>query len=158
MSNTVHLNGYLLVDCDSEYTFHKQIISTSDRLNKTVPVHENDIFIATGWGTAYTISTVIKWQSEIYNRKVNPLIYFIQYYEPGFYAWSSRYLMVESTYNLDIRTFAIFNSTLLREFFNKNNYKFEKEWSFDPSLNEKLLTHLKSLPSTVKKEKANTCL
>lgn len=72
--------------------------------------------MATGWWTAYTIIPVMHWQQETYRTPLHKLIYFIQDYEPGFYAWSSRYLMADSTYKSDVPTIGIFNSGLLYEF------------------------------------------
>jgi len=70
------------------------------------------------------------------------LIYFIQDYEPGFYQWSSRYLMANSTYKNDVRTIGVFNSKMLYSFFKKHDYSFEQEYYFDPVLNEKLRNNL----------------
>lgn len=153
LKTTVSRPGYFLVDSTSDYSFSKQIISFADRAKKTISVHEKDVFMATGWWTAYTISQVLKWQSQTYHTTLLPLVYFIQDYEPGFYPWSSRYLMADSTYHMDIPTLAIFNSTLLQNFFKQNGYVFEREWSFDPSLNEKLLGYLQSYTNPIQKKK-----
>ena len=63
---------------------------------------------------------------------MKPVVYFIQDYEPGFYPWSSRYLMADSTYRSELPMIAIFNSKLLYDFFKSNGYKFEQEYYFDP--------------------------
>ena len=129
---------YRLVSCEEDSDTNLQLISFSDRYGRNIPVCENDLFMATGWWTAYNIKNVIEWQNKVYDVKNNPLIYFIQDFEPGFYPWSSRYLLADSTYRLSIPTIAIFNSFLLKEYFEENNYLFSKSWSFNPSLNEKL--------------------
>lgn len=119
-----------------------QIVPYCNRLNESFPVGENDIFIATGWWTAYSIIPIIKWQAETYNKPKNPLIYLIQDYEPGFYQWSSRHVMAESTYKSDIPVIAVFNTTLLKDYFLQKNYKFFREYSFEPCLNKVLKSFL----------------
>lgn len=138
----VDMAGFTVVSHERDATsVAKQIISYANRYHQTVPVAENDIFMATGWWTAYTILPVIRWQMEEYGRE-HPLLYFIQDYEPGFYAWSSRYLMADSTYRSDVPVISVFNSGLLYEFFQKNGYHFYKEHYFEPVLNEKLKEEL----------------
>lgn len=106
-------------------------------------ISENDIFIATAWWTAYNIAPLIEWQKEAYGlKKIKPLIYLIQDFEPGFYKWSSRYVLAESTYKLKVPTFAIFNSKELKEYFGKQDFHFAKEYYFDPVLNDTLKKHL----------------
>jgi len=118
LDTTIALDGYTLIDSSEDSCLSKQLVGFSDRHNKTIPVAENDIFIATGWWTAYGIVSVIRWQTMNYNINLHKLIYFIQDYEPGFYAWSSRYLMADSTYRInDIDTIAIFNSKQLKDYF-----------------------------------------
>lgn len=149
INTSVQLEDYVVVTQDKSSEQKKQIVPYADRYNKSIPVHEADIFLATGWWTAYTIASVIEEQKKYYQKECNPLIYFIQDYEPGFYAWSSRYLMADSTYRLDIPTIAIFNSNLLRDYFQKSGYEFEKEYSFDPILNENLRKYLIEKQGTV---------
>nr|MCR5608450.1 hypothetical protein [Lachnospiraceae bacterium] len=138
----VEMDGYEIVSNKKDSTASKQIVVFSQRYNETIPVGKNDIFMATGWWTAYTILPVIKWQEVTYGVK-NKLIYFIQDYEPGFYKWSSHYLLADSTYKTNkADIIAIFNSKLLYEFFKENKYKFAYEYYFEPSLNDKLKDYL----------------
>lgn len=84
----------------------------------------------------------------------NPFIYFIQDYEPGFYPWSTRYLLADSTYRSDRKQIAVFNSGLLYEFFRENKYSFYREYAFEPVLNaglKKVL--LENEGKTIKKKK-----
>lgn len=156
LENTILVDEYNLVNTDIESTDKRQLISFGDRYGKTIPVAKKDIFVATAWWTAYNIVPVIKWQKKFYKDSLsNKLIYFIQDYEPGFYPWSSRYLMADSTYQLDIETIAIFNSKQLEEFFNNNKYKykFKFKYSFSPSLNENLLKFLMDNKDKFKRKK-----
>lgn len=145
--------GYCLVKSEDDSAERLQIVAFSDRYAKTIPVEKNDIFVATGWWTAYVIREVMYWQKNIYDMEMKPLIYLIQDYEPGFYAWSSRYLLADSTYRMDIPTWAVMNSSLLRKYFQKNDYNFAKVWHFEPVLNAKLSSILKNTPSVVAKKK-----
>lgn len=128
-----------------------QIIPFNNRDNRTLPVGKHDVFMATSWWTAYFAQNIIEWQADAYGVK-NKMIYFIQDYEPGFYAWSSRYILADSTYKAPVDIVAVFNSKLLEEFFKKNSYKFFKEYYFEPKLNSTLKARLMTL-STVKKER-----
>ncbi len=143
---------YMVVNADEDKDIPYQVLPMADRHGKTFPVAENDVFIATGWWTAYTIADVIRWQKETYGSS-HPLVYMIQDYEPGFYPWSSRYMMADSTYRLDIPVYAVMNSQLLRQFFDEKGYRFAKTWSFDPKLNEALLEFLPAQGTVVPKKK-----
>ena len=151
--SSVAPKDYNIISSDDDSSESLQLVAFNFRHEKTIPVRQNDIFMATGWWTAYTIKDVIKWQSQVYTQKTNPLIYMIQDYEPGFYPWSSRYMMAESTYNMDIPIYAVINSELLREFLDKNGYKFEKSWAFEPVLNDKLATFLPKDGTAINKKK-----
>ncbi|WP_051598557.1 glycosyltransferase [Selenomonas ruminantium] len=134
--------NYISVSANDDFKFSKQIVPFADRFNKTIPVRDKDIFIATGWWTAYNIKSLLEWQAEVYQQDVNPLIYMIQDYEPGFYSWSSRHALADSTYKMDLPVYAVINSSLLHEFLQIRGYKFAKEWSFEPHINEKLAEFL----------------
>lgn len=146
-------NGYNIINSWDDSNKKRQLVAFSDRYEKTIPVAENDVFVATGWWTAYTIREVMYWQKEIYGVNLQPLIYLVQDYEPGFYPWSSRYMLADSTYRLDVPTWAVVNSSLLREYFERNDYQFEKVWHFEPVLNTNLATALKQAPDVVTKKK-----
>ena len=148
----VGLSDYEIISCEEDSDKKYQIIPMADRSGCTIPVSSHDIFVATGWWTAYVISDVYKWQSKTYHAE-NPLIYIIQDYEPGFYPWSSRYVLADSTYCLDIPTYAVFNSELLKNHFDLNGYKFEKSWTFSPILNNKIKKFLPEDGTIIDKKK-----
>ena len=151
--NTVTSDEYRLVSADKTSSASLQLVSFNDRHGKTLPVRKNDIFVTTAWWTAYNIRNVMDWQHQVYQMKQNPMIYLIQDYEPGFYPWSSRYLLADSTYRMNFPIYAIFNSNLLRDFFIKNEYSFAKFWSFEPVLNEKLAAYLPLEKQEIDKKK-----
>jgi len=136
--NAVSLKGYQVVACDKDSSLPKQIIDCHHRAGKTIPIGKNDIFVATAWWTAYNFFPVINWQKKYFSVYPKPLIYLIQDYEPGFYPFSSRYVMADSTYKSEIPTIAVFNSQILYDFFKKQGYSFEQEYFFDPVLNKNL--------------------
>lgn len=145
--------GYRIVKSESDSSEPLQLVAFNDRANKTIPVRERDVFVTTAWWTAYTIYNVMEWQAKTYQKPVHPLIYIIQDYEPGFYPWSSRYMMADSTYRFATPTYAIINSKLLKEFFDHNGYSFAKSWYFEPMLNKKLAAYLPKEQKTVTKKK-----
>ena len=142
---------YVEVSPNTESEEKYQIIPFVDRANSTIPVGEGDIFVATGWWTAYTIREAILWQKKMFGCE-HPLLYMVQDYEPGFYPWSSRYLMAESTYHFEFPTFAVINSGLLRDFLENHNCRFAKSWCFEPVLNPVLKKYL-PLEGEIEKKK-----
>jgi hypothetical protein len=133
----VDLQDYKLIESDQNEIFPKQIVPFANRHGKTLSVGEKDIFIATAWWTAYNITTVINWQEMQYGVS-NKIIYLIQDFEPGFYPWSSRYLLAESTYKDKPPKIALFNSRVLYDYFMRNNIKFDASYYFEPVLNKTL--------------------
>lgn len=136
-------------DCDDRH----QIVPYNSRSNESIPVSENDIFVFTGWWTAYCTQIAYAKYEREEGIKPNQFIYFIQDYEPGFYPWSTRYLLADSTYRSDYKQIAVFNSNLLYEFFKKEGYSFHKEYFFDPVLNAGLKKVLVSHEGQVIKKK-----
>lgn len=142
LKETISLDDYVLVDSNKHSNDKHQLVDMTVRDDRTLEVGSNDIFMATSWWSAYILEALIKWQSSNYNQSVKPLIYFIQDFEPGFYAWSSKYVMAESTYKMDIPIYAILNSKQLFDYFNSMGYSFEKSWYFEPVINSKLKDYL----------------
>ena len=147
---------------DEEYTFVNacddiedaaQIVSYSGRSAYGIPVSQRDYFIFTGWWTAHCAQEAFAFWEKETGIRPNPFIYFIQDYEPGFYAWSSRYLLADATYKSKYKQIAIFNTKLLQEYFHNNQYSFYQEYAFEPVLNEQLKVKLYQLSSSVMKKK-----
>lgn len=152
LNESIDLPSFTLVNNDEDIIVDKQIVSFSKRKDLTIPVAKNDIFIATAWWTAYNFSDIIRWQKRVYGVN-NKLIYLIQDFEPCFYAWSSRYLLSDSTYKSDVPTIAVFNSHELKDYFDNNNYHFDMSYCFDPVINESLKKYLIKNSRTVKRKK-----
>lgn len=146
--------GYEFVSMDRDSSAPYQIVSIGVRDGKTVPVSSKDWFVCTSWWSAYCLQ-------EEYERikaseggfLANPIMYLIQDYEPGFYAWSSRYLLAESTYRSFFPTLAVFNSKELKNHFDSLGYEFECSYVFNPFLNGSLLKRLNELGGEVGKRR-----
>lgn len=132
---------------------NKQVIFLSD-LNNELKVREKDIFLCTSWDTAYCCDKIIEWKKEKFGEEYAKKIYLIQDYEPGFYAWSTEYLLAESTYkNNVVKTIALFNSKELIDFFELRGYSFYQKEFFTPCLNEELAKYLNSNRSIKRKKR-----
>ena len=144
---------YTYVKASKDSDARHQIVGYSDRYMQSIPVSENDYFMFTGWWTAYCAQEAYLEFTKETGIKPNKVINFIQDYEPGFYPWSSRYLLADSTYRNEYPQLAVFNSKLLHEFFMQNGYSFYKEYEFDPVLNGKLKEILEKNFGKVNKKK-----
>lgn len=128
---------YHIVSCDDPDQAGQLIIPFNDRYNRSIPVARHDIFIATSWWTAYNGFRTLSWQDSVYNCYA-PLVYIIQDFEPGFYPWSSQYLLADSTYRSKYDTYAVFNSMFLANYFTDHHYSFNRIYSFEPQLHDRL--------------------
>lgn len=144
---------YTYVKASKDSDARHQIVGYSDRYMQSIPVSKNDYFMFTGWWTAYCAQEAYLEFTKETGIKPNKFINFIQDYEPGFYPWSSRYLLADSTYRNEYPQLAVFNSKLLHEFFIQNGYSFYKEYEFDPVLNGKLKEILEKNFGKVNKKK-----
>lgn len=116
----------------------RQIVALPEGRDHCLSVCSGDLFVATIWYTAYAAQRLIVRQSQHFKQPAQPMVYFIQDYEPGFYPFSSQYLLARSTYEYNGPTVAIFNSDLLRQYFHSWNHRFDREYSFQLRMNEKL--------------------
>lgn len=114
------------------------ILNAHPDFGRTLPVHAGDVFMATAWWTAHIGFPVLDWQDATFG--VPPggprrLLYLIQDYEPGFYAWSSRHALAEATYRHGERTLAVFNTQILADYFAREGYRFAVSHVLEPRLN-----------------------
>ncbi|MDT8380073.1 MAG: hypothetical protein RQ739_14390 [Desulfotignum sp.] len=143
---------YAIVSASTDSSHGNQIVGFGDRAGKTIPVGENDYFMATAWWTAFNAQKIIRWQHKTYGKSIRKMIYFIQDFEPGFYSWSSKFALAESTYRNKLPQTAVFNSSLLHGFFKQNRYNFDDEFVFEPVLNHNLKKKLENIRAGVKKK------
>lgn len=132
---------YVEVDFSETNMSPRQIIQLAQTDQETLEVGNGDIFVFTIWWGAFRIQTeYAKWDSNVL--KPNPFIYLIQDFEPGFYPWSTRYVLAESTYQSQFPQIAVYNSKLLCDYFAHKNYDFVDEYYFEPRLNKHLKQRL----------------
>lgn len=132
--------GWGIASLDDEDHHGRWIIPAGDRYGKTLPVSKEDRFVATAWWTAKVALFIQDWQCETFEFSEPPkYVYIIQDFEPGFYPWSSRYALAESTYSHTENFVAIFNTSFLKEFFDTEGYRFSCHYTFEPKLNQRLL-------------------
>lgn len=130
------------------------IVAAGDRYGKTLAVAKGDIFIATAWWTAITVKSIIDQQNRTFDSSQrNKYIYLIQDFEPGFYPWSARYALAESTYHNKDQCIAVFNTSILKEFFNSEGYCFSSQFHFEPILHNGLRPYLPSVVNHVRERK-----
>lgn len=144
---------YTFVSWDEDSDAEKQIVPYSARCGRSFPVGENDYFMLTGWWTSHCIQEAYENYEMETGIKPNVFINFIQDYEPGFYAWSTHYLLADATYKNEYPQIAIFNTKLLQDYFHKNDYSFYKEFAFDPVLNKGLKDKLDKQGEFFRKKK-----
>lgn len=119
-------------DCD-------HIVAAGDRWGQTLPIHAKDYFMATAWWTAHSAHALLDWQQRHYPAKQRRcLLYFIQDFEPGFYPWSSRYVLAQATYSRKQETLAAINSDWLRDFLHQQGHAFYREYVHHPRLHPTL--------------------
>jgi O-antigen biosynthesis protein len=129
---------YSLVDGDSDAAH--QIVSTAEttQTSSELAVSKADVFIATIWYSAHIVRKIREWQCATYLSLPKSFVYLIQDYEPGFYPWSSQYLLADSTYRNNSETLAVFNTHNLQKYFHSKNIRFFQEYSFEPIMNSTL--------------------
>jgi O-antigen biosynthesis protein len=145
-------SDYVIMPFSQDSFYDNQIVGFGDRAGKTIPVGENDYFMATAWWTAFNARKLVHWQRRAFGGSIRKMLYFIQDFEPGFYPWSSRFALAESTYCNDHPQVAVFNSSLLHRFFRENGYFFENEFVFEPVLGHKLKEKVKDVRAIAKKK------
>lgn len=134
-----------LVRCEASSSAMRQIVPFNDRYQKTLPVALEDVWVATAWWTAYAAQRLSRWQAQAGGRDL-PLVYLIQDFEPGFYAWSSQYALAMSTYRPE-RDIGVFNTKLLADFFTEKMLDYSRRAVFEPVLHDGLRPALAALSS-----------
>ena len=93
------------------------------------PAHVSDIFVATIWWSARRIFHTLE-KKQFRN---STFYYFVQDYEPGFYAWSNEYALAESTYSMNC--WPIVNTQFLADhLFARTGLETPKNRVFNPEI------------------------
>lgn len=115
-------------------------------------IRKKDIFIYSSWDTAYIFSDVLGWQIKEFGHDNVKSLYLIQDYEPGFYAWSTKYVAAESTYRkYNDSIIAVFNSKELKDYF--DGYEFYRKIYFKPEIPDGIKKALGNIPENKKRKK-----
>lgn len=139
----------LLVDQESIHPSH--IVAAGSRWGKQLAVHQNDFFISTAWWTAQMGFALLDWQQKTYaGLPARRLCYLIQDYEPGFYPWSSRYVMAQASYAKPQQTVALINSMELAGYLSQQGHQFDRCYVLHPRLNPHLMAVRQHLESFTK--------
>jgi lipopolysaccharide biosynthesis protein len=107
-----------------------------------------DVFFATAWWTADLAYRLHDRQAEMFGSAAK-VVYLIQDYEPGFYEWSDRYALAQTTYAHGAVTIALLSSEELANFVTVRHHfahAFHVPYAIDPEI----MAHLKP---TVKQKK-----
>jgi hypothetical protein len=127
------------------------IVPAGSRWAQTLVVHEQDHFMATAWWTAHNALALLSWQQTLAPEAVAwRILYLIQDYEPGFYPWSSRYLLAQATYEQPHRTIALMNSQWLADYLQAQGYEFPIQRVLQPRLHPVLAAVRSRQPTFVK--------
>lgn len=124
----------------------RSVVFAGDRYGKKLSVRSGDLFVATAWWTAYNGFEILSWQDKFYGfQPSRKLCYVIQDFEPGFYPWSSRYMLALSTYQKGGRTIAVVNSEYLANSLRKEGFNFFSTHVFEPKISAALLKERSAL-------------
>lgn len=128
-----------IIALDSDPLGSDHIVAAGSRWGKTLSVHEQDYFMATAWWTAHNAFSILSWQQRQYpSIDRRRLLYLIQDFEPGFYPWSTRYVLAQATYALPERTIAVINSEWLADYLHVQGHRFSTKNVLHPQLHPKL--------------------
>jgi len=148
------LSDFKVINDDlSSHVYKKSIVSVGDR-RMSLPIGENDVFICTSWWSAYIMKDVIDWQQRAFSKPRKFILYLIQDYECLFYPWGSKYVLCKSTYIDPDSCIALFNSSLLKKYFENNGFSYKHSFYFEPVLNASLKTHLHQKDEAYQKKKS----
>lgn len=145
-------DGYTTVGWDDDSDAPWQILPANLRSGQSMPVCRGDVYLTTQWITAYLAQRSAVAQSALFGTAPNRIGYLIQDYEPGFYPYSTDYVLCESTYRSSVPQVAVFNSSFLHDYVRGLGYSFESEYRFEPRLNNRLKERL-SLPEHPSKKR-----
>lgn len=112
------LSGFEVQKIGDERPAPYVIVDATDRNDKYLDLRPNDIFVSTAWWTARNAYQLHDLQKYFFG-SAPKIVYLIQDFEPGFYGWSTRYSLAESTYLRGEDTVAIVNSEELLNFLEK---------------------------------------
>ncbi len=128
------LPGFRHVEPDEDGADDRQVVALPRGEAATLAVGPQDVFLATFWTTAELAIRIARWQAAEFTQPIRSFAYLIQDFEPGFYAWSAQSQLARGTYAGQVPTIAVFNTSLLRDYFEGEGIRFAAEFTFEPRL------------------------
>jgi len=110
-----------------------------------LPVSRHDRFVCTTWRTANLVQNLAKSSSLALHLMHWPLVYLIQDYEPGFYPWSSEFVLARNTYEWNGSWIPVFNSESLSAYVNNEHRLPEKQYTLEPVYSKNLYSTLQGM-------------
>ena len=126
--------GYVLASsCEADVAGRDVVENAALRFAYPIGFRDNDILIATAWWTAGLALECLAHQDRLFGARPRKMVYFIQDFEPGFYANSTKSVLAEQTYLRRDRTVPVYNTRYLAEFFRAAGY-FDEGLVLEPSI------------------------
>jgi hypothetical protein len=117
------------------------IVDASRRYDYPIFFRETDILLATAWWTASGALDILRQQAKLFSARPEKFLYLVQDYECGFYPWSTKYALAERTYRHPDAVVPIFNTGILREFF-ETNHQLKGGYVLHPGINRNIDRHI----------------
>jgi hypothetical protein len=132
------LPDFRLVEPGSDGPDDRQVVVVPRAEEAELTVGPEDVFLATFWTTAELAIRIARWQAAEYSRPIQPFAYLVQDFEPGFYPWSAQSELARKTYEGDVPTIAVINTSLLRDHLAGEGIRFAGKFTFEPRLSAAL--------------------
>lgn len=128
------LPGFRRVEPAEDAADDRQVVDLPRGEAATLAVGPDDLFLATFWTTAELAIRIARWQAAEFSQPIRSFAYLIQDFEPGFYPWSAQSELARGAYAGQVPTIAVFNTSLLRDYFEGAGITFAGEFTFEPRL------------------------
>ena len=132
--------------------FHPRSIAFLRDQKAALPVSDKDYFMLTTWESATYVQSLLHNLVAHEDGTSRRYLYFIQDYEPGFYAMSAEKWFSETAYRDMKHIIALFNTSSLADYFKSLGMRFSKEYVHQPMLHPVLRQEKCTLRDTVKEK------
>ena len=135
-------SGYVVsMPLEEEPAGVNSVADAAQRYRYPLYIRDRDIFLATAWWTAGHGFDMLDQQDILFGSRRRQILYLIQDFECGFYAWSTKYALAEQTYTAPEKTIPIFNTELLKTFFVEAGY-YQSGFALNPPLNPEISRYI----------------
>jgi len=146
-STDIFTDRALAAGFDSEHIEVQRLQTDADQ----ILVRPNEIFVTYNWWTTLNIEPMLEAQAQHFGMPRKPLIYLIQEYEPVIFPFSSGHMLAREAYDTPRRLWGVFNSSNLKSYFNRQDHSVEREWVFEPVVNDRLRPFLAQVGQSQRK-------